>query len=111
MIKVNPIATKFSSNPVRAISMIRMRSLPNTTALGGVATGIMKAIDEEMVAGRINTSGCVCRLTDQLAKIGRSIESVATLEVSSVKNVTLMQMMITNTITGTGPIALNDSPI
>ena len=105
------MATKLRTIPVRAISEMRIRWLPKTTALGGVATGIMKAIDAEIVAGIAKSNGWTCKLTAQLARIGRSMESVATLDVSSVKNVILKQMTTTRIKTGTGPKALKRLPI
>ena len=41
----------FIKNPIKAISAILTRPLPNIIALGGVATGIIKAQDAEKVAG------------------------------------------------------------
>jgi hypothetical protein len=54
----------------------------------------MKAIEEEMVAGMAKSNGCTWMLTAQVASIGSSMESVATFEVSSVRKVTLRQIIM-----------------
>ena len=75
------------NTPTRAISEIFIRPLPNTIALGGVATGIIKAQDAEIVAGIISINGLVFMATAIDANIGRIISVVAVLDVNSVKNV------------------------
>ncbi len=56
-VSTSPVITKaptrFNTMPTRAISPTVRRPLPNTIALGGVATGIIKAHDAESVAGII----------------------------------------------------------
>ena len=75
------------TTPTLAISAILIRPLPKTIALGGVATGIMKAQDAERVAGIINNRGLAFMAKATDAKIGRIISVVAVLDVSSVKKV------------------------
>ena len=72
-----------------AISAILIRPLPNIIALGGVATGIIKAQDAERVAGIMRISGLtfIAQATD--ASTGRIISVVAIFDVNSVKNVRL----------------------
>ena len=60
-------------NPVFAISAIWRRREPKTIALGGVATGIMNAMEAEMVAGSIRSSGSICHSMAKAARIGRKI--------------------------------------
>ena len=60
---------------------------PKTIALGGVATGNIKAIDALIVAGSMINNGCMPILIDNPAKMGNIISIVAVLDVSSVKNV------------------------
>lgn len=80
--------------PALAISEILIRPLPNTIALGGVATGIIKAQDAERVAGIISNRGLICIATATDANIGRTISVVAVFDVSSVKNVNPKQIII-----------------
>ena len=56
-----------------AISAILMRPLPKTIALGGVATGIIKAHDADSVAGIIISNGLIRSSTESAARIGRII--------------------------------------
>lgn len=55
MISIAP--KMFSANPVRDICGMLTQPLPNTMALGGVATGIMNAQDAESAAGTISING------------------------------------------------------
>ena len=59
--------------PVLAISEIEIRPLPNTMALGGVATGIINAQDAEIVAGIMSNRGFIFIAIDTDAKTGRII--------------------------------------
>jgi len=77
----------FKANPVRAISIIFIRFVPNIMAFGGVAIGSIKAIEADSVAGSMNRSGLICVLTESPANTGNNISVVATLEVSSVRKV------------------------
>ena len=61
--------------------------VPKIIAFGGVATGNIKAIDPESVAGSIKSKGLISVLIDNPAKIGSIISVVAVLEVSSVRKV------------------------
>ena len=85
--------TMVIKTPTLAISAILIRPLPKTMALGGVATGIMKAQDAESVAGIISSSGLVFMAKATDANMGRIISVVAVLDVSSVKKVKPVQMM------------------
>ena len=86
--------------PTRAISEILIRPLPNTIALGGVATGIINAQDAEIVAGIISNRGLVSIAIATDANIGRTISVVAVFDVSSVKNVIPKQIIIIMIIDG-----------
>jgi len=77
----------FRINPVLAISIILILPVPKMMAFGGVATGNMKAIDAESVAGIMKSKGFVWVDIDNPAKTGSNISVVATLEVNSVKKV------------------------
>ena len=83
----------FINIPTLAISAILIRPLPKTMALGGVATGIMKAHDAERVAGIISSKGFAFMAKATDANMGRIISVVAVLDVSSVKKVRPVQMM------------------
>ena len=92
---------KLIANPALAISPILMRPLPKMMALGGVATGIIKAQDAEKVAGIINNNGLICMAIPTDARMGRIISVVAVLDFNSVKNVILVQIMTIIMIGGT----------
>lgn len=47
----------FIMKPVRAICPTVIRPLPKTIAFGGVATGIMNAMEAESVAGTMRKRG------------------------------------------------------
>ena len=64
-------------------------------ALGGVATGIMKAQVADKVAGIISMSGLIFAATAIEASRGRIISVVAILDVSSVRKVSVVQMTAT----------------
>ena len=81
------IPMKFNHNPVRDISRTLSRFVPKMIAFGGVADGIIKASDAEIVAGSINNNGFTSILMAKPAKTGKNVSTVATLEVSSVKKV------------------------
>ena len=76
----------FSRIPVLIMVAIRILSVPNMIALGGVAVGSIKARDEARVAGIMNRMGLFPLVTARLANTGSSICVDATLEVSSVRN-------------------------
>ena len=48
---------RLRANPARDIAGMVTHPLPNTMALGGVATGNMNANDAERVAGNMSISG------------------------------------------------------
>lgn len=109
MIMMTPIM--LINMPALTISEMVIRPLPNTIALGGVATGIINAQDAAIVAGIINNRGLVFIATATDAKIGRIISVVAVFEVSSVKKVIPKQILIIIIIGGIPASPLNLSPI
>ena len=62
-------------------------------ALGGVATGIIKAHEADSVAGTINNNGCTCMLCARAARIGIIMVVEAILEVNSVTKVISAQIV------------------
>ena len=93
MVSVIKIIPKmFNNRPVLAISAMRSRLVPKIMALGGVATGIIKAQEAESVAGTIRSKGLIFIATATPARIGKTISVVAVLDVSSVKNVSIVQI-------------------
>ena len=95
------IEIKFIQSPMRIISGMRKYPDPKTTALGGVATGSMKAHDAATVAETIKMKGCTLIARAIGAKMGRSIEVVARLEVISVRKFTDATRTSTKTRRGT----------
>ena len=87
--------------PSRAIVLMVSRSDPNTMALGGVATGNMKAKLQLIVAGTMISFGSISAASAAAARIGISSVAVAVLLVTSVKNVTTKQSTTIMTTTGT----------
>ena len=81
------IPIKLSINPVLDISSTLRRFVPNMMAFGGVAAGIIKANEADIVAGSMNNKGLSSRLIARPAKTGKKVSTVATFEVSSVKKV------------------------
>ena len=67
-------------------------------AFGGVATGNIKAIEAESVAGIMSKRGFKFTETERAANIGRKICVVAVFEVSSVRNVISKLMEITRSM-------------
>ena len=55
VIRIAPM--RLRANPARDIAGMVTHPLPNTMALGGVATGNMNANDAERVAGNMSASG------------------------------------------------------
>ena len=78
----------FIKIPVRTISGIRKYPDPNTTALGGVATGNIKAQLAATVADTISIKGCTLIVSAMGARIGSNMAVVARFEVISVKKLT-----------------------
>ena len=87
--------TKLINKPVTAICLTDTSPVPKIIALGGVATGSIKAIEADIVAGIMSINGLIPVLMAIPAKIGRTISVVAVLEVSSVKNVITKQIIKT----------------
>ena len=77
----------FRIRPVLAMSIILSRPVPKIMALGGVATGSIKAMDAARVAGIINSNGLSSILTERPARMGSIISVVAVFDVNSVKKV------------------------
>src|SRR5699024_6488226 len=78
----------FNAKPALAMSGIRKKPKPNTTAFGGVATGNINAHDAATAAAIINAYGWNPKATASDAIIGNIIEAVAVLDVISVKKIT-----------------------
>ena len=74
----------FSKIPVRTICGIRIFPLAKTTALGGVAAGIMKAADAAIVAGIMSSNGLSPAAVAMAARTGSNTAVVAVFEVTSV---------------------------
>src|SRR5690606_15731305 len=83
---IRMIAIRSNIKPALTISMIRRELLPKTMALGGVAIGIMKAIDAAIVTGTIRSKGGMWEVWAIPATMGKAISVVAVLEVNSVRN-------------------------
>ena len=86
--------------PALAISETLIRPEPKIIAFGGVATGSINANDAEIVAGIIKYSGLTFIAVAIEAKIGSSVWVVAVFDVSSVKNVSVVEAAPTNNIVG-----------
>lgn len=82
------------------ISEIFNRRAPKTMALGGVATGNIKAKDPATVAGTIKNKGLMRKATAMEAKTGKKVSTVAVLEVNSVKKVMVVTTNKSNKIGG-----------
>ena len=95
------IPIKFNPKPTFAICGIVTHPDPKTIAFGGVATGSMKAQDAEIVAGIISRRGLIPIANAVAAKIGIKIVDVAVFDVTSVKKVSIKQVIIIMTINGT----------
>ena len=79
---------KLSAKPRDTISGIRRYPAPKTTALGGVATGNIKAQEAATAAPTISPNGCTPISRAKGAKTGSSIAVVARFDVISVKKFT-----------------------
>jgi hypothetical protein len=82
------------AKPVLAISKILILPPAKIIVLGGVATGSINAIEADIVAVNIRSRGFIPIATDTEATIGRIVCVKAVLEVSSVKNVTNVAVII-----------------
>lgn len=85
----------FIPNPAFAISLTLRCPPEKTMALGGVATGNMKANEQEMAAGSIIYQGWTRSSSAREAKIGKKMVAVAVLDVTSVNAVIITQTIIT----------------
>ena len=81
------IPIKFNTKPVLDMSMTFSLLVPKIMAFGAVAAGNIKARDAAIVAGSINNNGFSSRLMAKPAITGKKVSTVATFDVSSVKNV------------------------
>ena len=94
-----------SQNPALAISAIRNSPELNTTALGGVATGIIKAQLAANAAGITNIKGPSVNVTEIGPNSGKKLAAVAVLLVTSVKNKIVKVTINTAAITGIFDVA------
>ena len=83
------MAARFNRIPARAICGTVTMPEPNTIALGGVATGIMKAQLAANAAGTAKSSGLCPMQSPSEATTGKNTAAVAVLLVSSVRNTTI----------------------
>lgn len=90
---------------MRTISGIRRYPDPKTTALGGVATGSIKAHEAAEVHATINKYGLMLKVSANGANTGSIIAVVAKLDVTSVKKLT--QVMTSNNNTKRGSPSKN----
>jgi len=82
------------TRPVFTISKIFILLEEKIIVFGGVATGSMNAIEAESVAVIIRSNGLIPMATETEAKIGRIICVVAVFDVSSVRNVIKVAVII-----------------
>ena len=94
MFKINNVTkvttntdTKFKTKPALIISSIFTLPLPNTTALGGVAIGSIKAQLAAIVVGITKIYGFTSKPTAKIISIGVKVATVAVLEFSSVSSI------------------------
>ena len=90
-------ATKLSQMPVRAMSLVRSRSLLKTMVLGGVATGSIKAHEALSTTGTNTCTGLMGNTCTNEYNMGSTNSVDAVLDVSSVRKVMKRQSVITNT--------------
>lgn len=69
-------------------------------AFGGVATGNIKAVEQEIVAGIIRIIGLISIAKDSPAKTGNKVEAVAVFEVNSVVKTAIADTIIMSTTNG-----------
>ncbi len=70
---ISTMAIRLIIKPVLIMSRMRRRPDANTIAFGGVATGIMNAIDADNVTGSINNRGLISICFATEATTGSSI--------------------------------------
>ncbi len=97
---ITAIHNKFIHNPALAIWGIVTQPVPKTIALGGVATGSMKASEEDMAAAIISLAGSMPRTVAREKVTGRIIVTVAVFEVISVRKI--VRVTTASTITAAG---------
>ena len=95
------IPMKFNPTPTFAICGMVTHPEPKIIALGGVATGSIKAHEADIVAGIINKNGCMPIASAVAARMGIKMVDVAVFDVTSVRNVNIKQVIIIITINGT----------
>ena len=95
------IPMKSNATPFLAMCEMVTHPEPKIMALGGVATGSMKAHDAEIVAGIINKNGCTLMAKAVAAKMGIKMVAIAVFELTSVKNVSIKHVIIIMIINGT----------
>ena len=69
------------------MSLIFTLPLPNTTALGGVAMGSIKAQLAAIVVGITKNRGFTSKPIAKIIRIGEKVATVAVFELSSVKRI------------------------
>ena len=105
------IANKLSLNPALAICGMVTSPLENTTALGPVATGSIKAQLADIASGTNNIIGSSPDATASAPMIGRSVAVVAVLLVSSVRKTTNVTRIKIIKIKSNVPIIASSLPI
>ncbi len=99
------IPMMFSAMPARTIFGIVRSPDPKTIALGGVATGNMKAQLAANVTGTVSTIGSMPDLYAMAAMTGRKVAVVAILLVNSVRKTISVVTAITIIASGSMPTA------
>ena len=84
---------------------------PKTMALGGVATGNMKAQLAAKTTGIVRATGAMPKATATAPTTGRKVEVVATFDVISVKNIIRVATAKIKTMGGTLPSTVKPCPI
>ena len=77
----------FKNMPARTICGMLITPVEKTIALGGVATGSIKAQLAAIAIAAVNNNGSKPNCVAMMATIGRNVAVVAKFEVSSVKNI------------------------
>mmetsp|Transcript_98096 Transcript_98096/g.316337 ORF Transcript_98096/g.316337 Transcript_98096/m.316337 type:complete len:250 (+) Transcript_98096:157-906(+) len=89
---INTAEARLMPSPVSAMSFMVIRFVAKTIALGGVATGSMKAQLAARVAGTMKVAGMTPSEQESSPMMGRSTLAVAVLLVTSVRKVTINTM-------------------
>ena len=79
------IAQMLSQNPAMTISLSCISSYENTMAFGGVATGIIKAMEAPRATGIDSSLGSRANPTATAPRIGRKVAVEAVFDVISVR--------------------------